>query len=384
MTSGALSLGYAYGIATLVIVAYEYACFNDLYFDFFKKPTFLCLVFFGVFYVLFSDIAPSNIQNFLILPVLAHSIGWSCMRVAKNHHDQFLRCTQALAMGFAFNAILNYFVNIGRPRHQLTDFWTGELRRATGSGFLVTILLALLIYTIFLESKWILKILMLSASTVCIMYIFQLATRAQLLIFGISTAFALIYYLWITKRTRGILHAVGIISSVTIFFVLAINNNWFRLGNWVRESNMLARFRSPTSFLISNTERFNALLDGIRGLYLHPFGGQKSVYYRHNLWLDIGRVAGIIPVIVMIIYTLLAYKNASLVLRNDATNIEVKVIVLPLYIAFLIALSLEPILEGVLNFFLAFCLINGMVEGYHDNLMAEKSIFLPSLTKELM
>ena len=101
----------------------------------------------------------------------------------------------------------------------------------------------------------------------------------------------------------------------------------------------------------------------------HPFGGLESTAYFHNMWLDIGRVAGILPFLVMVAYSVVTDFRAIKIIHNKEIDIRLRYLILCVYLGFQINFFTEPVLEGLFEFFLNFMAINGMVEAYYYRFM---------------
>lgn len=94
-----------------------------------------------------------------------------------------------------------------------------------------------------------------------------------------------------------------------------------------------------------------------------PLGGGAFKYgyryYAHNFWLDVAEMAGIIPAIVILVFTIVNLrKNYHLIIHSNTNNIFFLSILLALNLGFLLTFFVEPIYEANPPYvFLYFCLM---------------------------
>lgn len=105
----------------------------------------------------------------------------------------------------------------------------------------------------------------------------------------------------------------------------------------------------------SRTERWQ---DAIVNLFLHPFGwaSHGEVYYVHNMWLDVARIAGIIPFFILAYLCYHSARTAFFLVKKY--NNELSYLLLGLNVCFLASCFVEPIYGGThVNLY---CLLWGM------------------------
>lgn len=363
MVCGVLNWGYAYVLGFgLIFVCYPLMKRKKLLANFIVSPAFWIMAAFGLTYVVIGGASFNNIQNALILPLVAYIIGWCSFEQGGRRPEVARDNIIGISVGFALHAGLNYLANTGYNRGQLVDFWNGSYRSATGSGCLNTLVFSLLIYTLFLEKRRRVKLLLVVLTAICVLYMLMLGNRTQLLILVVVSLISgalLIRERGSWKRFSKLLialTAVGVLFSVSYRFNLA------GISDLIDQSNLVARFTERNEMGKSNLERTVQFLAGLQNLYQNPFGGQKSQMYFHNMWLDISRIAGIIPMVFMLLYDGIAVRNTLRLFRNKRINTGTRFAILCVYIGCLLNCSVEPVLEGLTSFFLVFCLINGITE----------------------
>lgn len=142
--------------------------------------------------------------------------------------------------------------------------------------------------------------------------------------------------------------------SVLPFNVLSIRD-------YILSTNLAARYERRASLENSDSFRFQSFWIGLRELIQYPMGGRASQIYRHNMWLDVGRVSGIIPFCLLLIYSVKNFANVTVIWKNPKILPSLRYLLLFLYIGAYVNCFVEPIWEGALNFFLALCVVDGMV-----------------------
>lgn len=113
-----------------------------------------------------------------------------------------------------------------------------------------------------------------------------------------------------------------------------------------------------------NSPRFELLIDGSIKLFEYPFGGffvdvasYKGDWY-HNILLDTGRVAGLIPVSILVIILVLPFVDAVSKLNN-----ELSLVFFALLLCFF-AMMQDVIMESYQLIFIAYILLGSMILNY--------------------
>lgn len=323
---------------------------------------FWALFLFGITYFLFGGLKLQHLEFFLITPLLVYSFGWTLIELRGGKDVGFIkRIIFAMLIGFGVHAFLNYISNIGVTRWLLTDFFTGSIQAATGSGVLNTMIFSLLAYLLFIEKDKKIKILGLVLEIVACIYSFQLGGRTQLIILGFVFVIIFFFYLFEKKgfvpTFKIIMRLVFLVILVYIVYQLDI----FSIKTTIENSNLLLRLEQG-GLEASDQYRINSVLNGLLSLINHPFGGQETVFYFHNMWLDVGRVSGVFPFLFLLLYSVLATYHVLMIFFNKNYNITIRYLFLSLYLGIQINFFTEPIMEGAISFFLAFCFLSGLVD----------------------
>ena len=360
LTFGTINWGYAYPLAFLFAALLRQCLLGrKIYLNFLSAPSFWLLFSAGMTYALIGMRTISSIYHHGILPVVAFAIGWI---VAERSSDKQIRnAVLALVAGFGAHATLNMFVNVGNNRYRLIDVWTGTYRAATGSGSLNTMTIASLPYIVKFEKRATVKILFLALFLATLQYMFMLGTRTQFAIFLLIVIFASLQSAYSERRTVGVLKCIGVMAVIGLIAFLFYHFNVLTIRDYILSTNLAARYERRASLVNSDSLRVQSFLTGLRELLQYPLGGRAGQTYRHNMWLDVGRVSGIIPFCLLLIYSIKNFVNAAVIWKSKKVLLSLRYLLLFLYIGAYANCFVEPIWEGALNFFLALCVIDGMV-----------------------
>lgn len=376
MVCGVLNWGYTYVLGFfLIVICYPLVKRQNVKINFILEPSFWILGAFGLTYIVFGGISSDAIQNDLILPLVAYVIGWCSVEQISQDSNAAKNSILGITFGFTLHAGMNYFANVGTTnRGLLIDFWSGSYWSATGSGFLNTMIFSLLIYFFILEERKWAKISAMILTLVCALYVLMLGNRTQIVILiavaiGIGTIYLIERGNW-DSVARAFIGCCSIIVTFTVCYYF----NWFGLSDLIDNSNLMSRFVEAREMNRSNSARITQLIAGLKNLYQHPFGRQKAQGYYHNMWLDISRIAGIIPMIFMLIYNGITFRNVVSMFRDKQIDIGTRYVMLSVYMGCLLNFFVEPILEGLVRFFLAFCVINGITESLHFHREADSML----------
>lgn len=360
LTLGAINWGYIYPLVFLLMALLRQRMLGrEIYFNFLYAPGFWLLLFAGMTYSLIGMRTISGVYHHGILPVVAFAIGWL---IAEGCSDKQIRDgILALTAGFGTYATLNMLVNIGNNRYRLIDFWTGTYRAATGSGALNTMLISVVPYVVKFEKRRKIKILFLALLFATIQYMFMLGTRTQFAILLLIVILAALQFTYREQGIAGVLKCIGIMAAISLIVFLFYHFNVFSIRNYILSTNLAARYERRASLKNSDSFRFQSFWIGLRELIQYPMGGRASQIYRHNMWLDVGRVSGIIPVGLLLVYSIKNFVNVTMIWKNKEVSLSLRYLLLFLYIGAYVNCFVEPIWEGALNFFLALCVVDGMV-----------------------
>ena len=162
---------------------------------------------------------------------------------------------------------------------------------------------------------------------------------------------------WAVLKFATVLIGIGAL----LYFMYS--SNLFGIEEAYEASNLAARFAGD----LSGTDgyRFSSVGRGLVGMFDYPLGGLKEERYYHNFWLDIGRISGIVPFLIMMAYSFLTFFHVVKLFRDKSLDKKVRYVLLSIYLGTLMNFFVEPILEGLINSFYSFTFLNGLTESLY-------------------
>lgn len=330
-------------------------------------PVFL----FALFYFIFTTPSGSLWSGLKIFACpLLWLVGYS-MPDGKSA-DGILRVSMYLAMGMAvhgaLNLIFNLFVGIKLSSGVSLDIWSGVVSSATGQLINFSLFVAFAGGLVFFGKNKLVKIGAILFYLLTLYYDVQIGGRTFLVLSLISFAGAGLCYLYYTAKWKNLKKTVTVVTTLLIVVLLLIfcfQNNVFGIKDIYENSYLYQRFDyygadniisdSRLSLKRSYLENIEASLWGGRNLKNKVVGS-----YAHDLWLDTYDEAGILTLLALLIYTVMAVWRVWKVIRG---NIEFKYKAwLGVYIVVvMLQFFVEPILQGAPMLLFSFIMIDGMM-----------------------
>lgn len=335
---------------------------------------------FGIIYTVIGDFTVRGFEYYLIAPVFAYTAGWCAIENGKKDSRLIVGFLASIIIGYGVHALLNYSINVGRVRWELQDFFSGQFRAATGSGCINTLILSVFIYLIVIEKNRALKVAGLALFIIGALYALLLGSRTQFIIFAVVNG---IIFIAIEIEKHGIKGGIWIIFIFTVIAGICFylyTNDVLGIRTYIDASNLLLRGADSRALQEADQYRISSVFRGFTTMFDYPFGGLMGEAYYHNMWLDIGRVAGLIPFLIMASYSITTFAHVIRIFFDRTNKACIRYLLLSVYLGVMMNFLVEPILEGLLDFFLIFCFINGMVECYYARMNVKLEVFCESRT----
>ena len=330
------------------------------------SPAFWVLFFFGITYVVIGNFTLRGIEFYLFTPVLAYTAGWCIVENNQKRERTIALYIAFIVIGYGVHSLLKYSINAEQVvRWELTDFFSGQVRAATGSGCVNTIILSLFAYLVYIEKNKIIKVTGFILFIISVLYALLLGTRTQFIIFVAVNLVIFTASKVEIHGLKGIFHLAIIFALVFTICSLLYQNNVFEIKTYIETSNLMQRDIDSYEQRKADQYRLTSVLRGFLTMFAYPFGGLEDEPYYHNMWLDIGRIGGLIPFIIMVSYSVVTFSHVVRIFLDRTKERRIRYLLMSVYLGVTINFFVEPILEGLLDFFLIFCFMNGMVEYYY-------------------
>ena len=152
-----------------------------------------------------------------------------------------------------------------------------------------------------------------------------------------------------------------------IGFSIIISNVSFDLDqDWL--STFAGRMeKGGSDDIASGGGRSDRWIKSLENIFKKPLGWPAEEFgHSHNLWLDVLRVAGVIPFFLLLLFSAKSFKEIKHAVKNNLKNHSLNVLIIVYYVAFSLVFMVEPIFEGMFEMFVIFCLFVGVITKYHN------------------
>ena len=296
---------------------------------------------------------------------------------------------EAIGMGFVLFSFFSFRYTMSHYGYLISDrqfvsIWTGEATNgiglATYSGALIALVPASMVgLTRLWRGKSPLFTRVFLGLVFCSVIVMgtlggyinaYMQNRGFLLMFFLVCTIVFIYYFcrqnFITFLTAIM---ISLVVSIIFYYILI---NFIDIN---RSANILSYRLNAAKF---HTPRFHLWIEGLKNIFENPWGNTKINYkllggelYYHNLWLDIVRVSGIIPVLFLLAFQLKHVRSVFIILRkSEYPLLEISIISITIFIIFIY--QCEPVMDFSENFFCFTIFILGIIK-YLGKAMDDKT-----------
>lgn len=346
--------GYFIFYIPLAYAMFKYKIFR------YADSTFMLLAFFGLFYSGFDVLNTgeynytSNIQPIINFPLL-YLIG----KIIQERNDRlsiiFILLLFALAsasltiISIYDNVVREGFSIVSRDIH-LIGYGNAEQLTSATSLYSKILPLSLFLVFLFLDCNKKLKILAISLSLLSIYCCLRLQSRSSIYILGIAVLVTML-----SGENRNA-------SNKIIGALLLVGGIMFVLNHYSDELSILNRFQDNGVFDNNNSDSRSDLAKAvITDVPSHPFGGLRKERYAHNLWLDVSRFSGWLPLLFLILVTKRWLMTTLAIYRNKELESSYRSFIVVVSATLFAYFNTEPIIEGAPMLFSFFCVYLGII-----------------------
>jgi len=281
-----------------------------------------------------------------------------------------------MVVGYTVLGVLNsymYFAGYVIPgTRRWQDFWSHEIVPGTqhSAYFLPTLAMFFPAVMYFKKRKVINVVVFILTSFFCYTALVT-KSRMQLVIFVLVFCAQMMSFILLEKekakkvlsnRTTWIAILSGIILLLTLFFV-------------VKDTEVIAEFieNLGDDGGIFKNARFAGQRLALKQLFVYPMGGMQMDFgaldnFCHNTWLDMANISGIVPFFAFVAYTAYTLYELLRLLCIKKAVAEVKIIVIGLYAAFFLYMTVEPALMASVHLVSPWIWLHGLVHGYIESM----------------
>lgn len=334
---------------------------------------FVLLCLFSIFFFVFGfKLGFYSVMGFC-LP-MAYYIGG---RLNKSE-DNIKMLIYIIALGMGVHVLLNiaydftiYGTDLLNHRSHY-DIWLQDETMLTAVAINYMVLTGSVYYLIFKERNMVVKFLLLFVYMIMMIYNIGVGRRTPVLLIGIIFILSIIFDYFIFGSNKRILKKTLIIFiMVVILTVIMWFSNLFGFRNMLANTQFISKFREYGL----DTGRFDIMINGMKMMPHYLWGGQNISgamdIQIHDLWLDIYDYAGIIPFVLMIVFTVYEIVCFVKLLFNKKISSDFKILLIGVYAACLVQAMLEPLMTGASIFLI--CMV--MMFATTDTISAEADKF---------
>lgn len=327
----------------------------------------ILIIGFAVSYYIISMFYEIDVSKISIACVLSYYIGMMLIEISKNKEKSVITYTYSIAIGFFIHAMANYIINIGTQDRNTIDIWTGVGRSATLQATMLTMIMGSSFYSLVALKNKLYKLIITIFIILSLSYNLILGTRTLIIVSVVSFIVSCITFIILNRRNIFLVLKNGktlLIVIIVIFLVFI--SNFMGIREKIENTKLLRRINKPYSTEEADENRVQTLFLAFNSILEHPMGGNNErigeLKYAHNMWLDVGKQAGIIPFVLLSVFTIISLWNVIKIFKNEKFSNEFKVFLAGIYSAVLLNMAVEPIMQGEPLFFIMFCMIIGMVD----------------------
>ena len=331
------------------------------------------LLLFSIFYALFYTINPVGGTQLIIIYALAPFTFYIVGRYFSMNYSS----TTFLYLLFLFIAIgFSFIPAISIIKHILENGFVGTRNQSLiwDNNYVIAATLLGAHFTLNMSSLGVLfvqktnsferriKRVILAVLFISLFCILRVASRTQILITLITFVISIFYLIPKLSLKRKISLLLTIFISVILFLLFYSISSDSSIFNTFNER------KEDTEYIMSGSGRTNIWAMSIGNVFSRPYGWSDSeVGHAHNLWLDVSRLAGILPFLTLCVFTFLCISLIYNIIKSSPENHFFNILILSYFIGFMAVFFVEPVMEGLFTFFLIYCLFIGILSGYADN-----------------
>ena len=270
---------------------------------------------------------------------------------------------------FASSAIMSVFMDILQNGYNIVDrnlpnYWTGSIVNATimGSYFTIVMTIPALLIPHVKKLAIVHRIVLLFIYAIAVACILRIGSRTQLSISLITLLISLLYIMPRQSLRRNLF--MFLLFFLLVFYV--INTVSFDLDqDWL---SAFANRMEDSKDLASGGGRTDRWMKSLEYLFKKPLGWSEEEFgHSHNLWFDVLRIGGFLSFFLLLFFTTNGLIAVFRAIRKNKTAYALNNQIMVYTMAFFMVFMVEPIMEGMFDFFAFYCFFVGTVKKYNTD-----------------
>lgn len=336
---------------------------------------FILTICFLILYFSYNIYYEQNIVLYTVITICIGPISGYCVGQFLVKDEKSVKPIICIScMGFLLHGILNlWFAPTATIWYDqnIADFWTGDKVSATLNGAFFT---GAIVLFCFFYHKDRIRDKVIAIILICIMLWSSLKTAERTLMLNLILSVIIYIYgrAFFEKKGRETISKMikytYIICGIVLIGAILYLNDFMGIQTAFLNTSLGSRLTMLDSFMQDGRDEGAKAV--INALWKHPMGGfRDTLFYAHNLFIDTGRMCGVVPMLLLFIYICLILVRLFKICKNSEIQLETRMLVFVFYFAYLVNFMLEPVLEGMPMIFVMFCIVNGAVAKL-DNIVA--------------
>lgn len=363
------------GLAGVILLAKNVGKLGSIPID----TNFLVLVLFATTYSLIAGGGLGQAVIAFLIPA-GYLVGLLFVRERLDSGVQFRRLILALAAGMTAHGVLNAASNLrlyglSPTDRSPLDIWTGDFLTPTLQATLFVPLVGFAYYGLFVRQRHraLIGIVTSVALGIAGLYSLSTASRTIFLVAAITFGACFLASLGLVSHTRLPVLTLTAAGATFVAYYL-YSSPAFPLRSLFEQSALNDRLAQSDATTLAEDPRFVRWSYAADHFWEYPSGGlnfRGKIGYIHNMWLDAYDVGGVLPFLALIGFTLSSLILLARLVRLAAVAVELKILLVGVWVAFLTQFMTEPILDGMPQLFVLFCVISGAAKALADGVLAE-------------
>ena len=288
-------------------------------------------------------------------------------------YDNIKKLLYIISLGMASHVLLNFAYNISIfgleifIKQNQYDIWTQDKISSTSVAVNYVFIICLMYYVLKYERDKKIKCIFSITFALMLVYEIALGRRTPIFILLIVSFLALVIDICINSKTK--IKKTLIVLFITILAITGfITIIYYYIRAYINPDFALYEFVVFRKLINEGLKsgRLEILLRSIKIMPEHLWGGQEISAIIgndiHDLWSDIYDSAGIIPFMLMMVYTILLIKNVINNIKNKIIKEKDLIIYIPLCVGIILQMMLEPMIRSCSIFLILVVLISAASE----------------------
>lgn len=325
----------------------------------------------------------SFVTNSFLLPVLSYVVGYHIILDANKPYINE-KAVRTVLIVIVFALFLHGAISVlstsadNLDNRRVNDIILGNnAMAATNNAGYINIMASFLFYGIFVQKGILKKIAVCVCAVISAWCGLLTGTRTPVIMFAAMFFISLICKIILDSNNRKMnVKILCITFAIIAIGLILYNANVFNIQDEYEQTSMYKRLNDESgSADVSNNARKNLYGQVLESIFENPMGTYMiKIGYAHNFWLDIGRLGGIIPFALIIIFSIMSLINFIQFFLRINSSMTTKYLIFAVYLTIFMNFFSEPIMEGLPFLCWLYTFISGMLKSFLDNFSNDKKL----------